>query len=257
MLVGLGVFLTALAAGFLGGLMGVGGGALMVPLFVILLGIPIHSAVGISLAAVTATALSSSLVYFLRGEVNFRVGLVLESASIIGVLISANVVALMMEERVLEALFGGLLFALSLRMARGAGIGDGVIMVGRFRWVASILGSFAAGFIAGLLGIGGGVLNVPIMVLLLCLPIRTAVATSLFMISITASIGSSSYLIQGLFPPILAIFAVAGAALGAQLGSRVGLRANPLTVRRVFAVFLFVLGVVMLLRSFSFLGLLE
>ncbi len=127
MLVGFGVFLVALAAGFLGGLMGVGGGALMVPLFVIFLGIPIHSAVGVSLAAVTATALSSSLVYALKGEVNFRVGLILESASVIGVLISANVIALLMEERVLEAMFGGLLFLLSLRMAKGVGVGDGVV----------------------------------------------------------------------------------------------------------------------------------
>ena len=247
--------MVTLAAGFIGGLIGTGGGFLIVPMLILVLGMPTHVAVGLSLASVTATAISSFVVYALKGMVNFRLGLILESATIVGALIGSNT-ALQVRAEIIEIIFGLVLLYTAYKMFRGRAdsLEDGKESekLVRRRWVMGMMGSFAAGFISGMIGIGGGTLKVPIMVLMLGVPMRTAIATSMFMISITASTAASTYFLHGLLTPVSVLVGVSGATLGAQAGSRTGLKTRAYILRKIFSLVLMGFAVTMLLRGLTF-----
>ena len=247
------IFLTTLAAGFLGSMLGVGGGFLMVPIFVLLLKIPMHQAVALSLVAISGTAISSSTIYISRKLVNFRVGAILESATILGAAIGPNI-ALKLEAEVLEFIFGSVLLYVTYRMwvRREDGESDGMVVGPSYiRWTTSLLGAFSAGLIAGMIGIGGGTLKVPIMYLILGVPMRIAVATSQFMISLTSVTSSSIYILSGLVNLDTGLAAITGSISGAQLGSRMGLRLKSHQIRRLFSVILALFSITMILKSLT------
>ena len=105
-----------------------------------------------------------------------------------------------------------------------------------------------------MLGIGGGLLKVPIMVLVLSTPMRTAIATSMFMISITAPTAASTYVLHGLVSPDLLLAGVIGAAAGAQAGSRVSLRTGTRILRKIFSLLLVVFAAMMLFKGLGLLS---
>ena len=247
------IFLTTFTAGFLGSMLGVGGGFLMVPIFVLLLKIPMHQAVALSLVAISGTAISSSTIYISRKLVNFRVGAILESATILGAAIGPNI-ALKLEAEVLEFIFGSVLLYVTYRMwvRREDGESDGMVVGPSYiRWTTSLLGAFSAGLIAGMIGIGGGTLKVPIMYLILGVPMRIAVATSQFMISLTSVTSSSIYILSGLVNLDTGLAAITGSISGAQLGSRMGLRLKSHQIRRLFSVILALFSITMILKSLT------
>ena len=247
------IFLTTLAAGFLGSMLGVGGGFLIVPIFVLLLKIPMHQAVALSLVAISGTAISSSAVYISRRLVNFRIGAILESATILGAAIGPNI-ALKLEAEVLEFIFGSVLLYVTYRMwvSREDGESDRMVVGPSYiRWTTSLLGAFSAGLIAGMIGIGGGTLKVPIMYLILGVPMRIAVATSQFMISLTSVTSSSIYILSGLVNLDTGLAAMTGSISGAQLGSRMGLRLRSHQIRRLFSVILALFSITMILKSLT------
>jgi len=245
------IFLTTFTAGFLGSMLGVGGGFLIVPILVLLLKIPMHQAVALSLVAISGTAVSSLTIYISRSLVNFRIGVILESVTILGAAIGPNI-ALKLEAEVLEFIFGSVLLYVTYRMwaRREAGESDGIVIgPSCIRWTTSLLGAFSAGLIASMIGIGGGTLKVPIMYLILGVPMRIAVATSQFMISLTSVISSSIYILNGLVNLDTGVAAIIGSIGGAQLGSRVGLKLRVHQIRRLFSIILAFFSVTMILKS--------
>ncbi len=92
------------------------------------------------------------------------------------------------------------------------------------RLPAGLAASLVAGGVSGLLGVGGGVLKVPVMVLAMKVPIRAAVATSSFMIGVTAATGAMVYMARGLVDPIVTVPVVLGVMVGAVLGARLAVR---------------------------------
>lgn len=251
----LGVFLVTLVAGLMGSLIGAGGGFFIVPMLVLLLEVPVREAIGISLASVTATALSSFIVYAAKRLVDYKLGMILESGTVLGAILGAYL-ALRLSEALLEIVFSIVLIYTAYRMITHK---SEVVKKNRFgrrgtswrRWVLGISGSFAAGFIAGMIGIGGGLLKVPIMVLILDIPLRTAIATSMFMISITAPIAASTYFLHGFLTPLSVAAGASGAAFGAQIGSRLGLRVKVKILRIFFSIVLFTFAVMMFFRGIS------
>ena len=95
--------------------------------------------------------------------------------------------------------------------------------------------SFLAGNISGLLGIGGGVIKVPVMNLIMKIPLRAAIATSNFMIGITAATSAIIYYQHGYIDPTIAIPTALGILLGAQIGSRIGGRVRSAWLNKSFA----------------------
>jgi hypothetical protein len=126
----------------------------------------------------------------------------------------------------------------------GGGGGEGLR-----RMAIGIIGAFFAGIASGLLGIGGGILKMPILVLLLGVPTRLAIGTSMFMISITSVTGTYIYFSSNLINLVYGGSAVIGAFTGAQLGSRLSLRIDTTHLRRLFSIVLILFSILMVLKG--------
>lgn len=232
----------------LGSLLGLGGGFLIVPMLTIFLGIPIKTAVALSLLAILANSISASIVYVDRRVVDFRLGLILESTTMLGAIAGANI-NLMVSESIIYFVFGIVLVYVAYRMVYGSKYGDGGVGCkgGSILLAAGV--SFVAGLLSGLLGIGGGILKMPILILLLSLPTRVAIGTSLFMISITSATSTYIYFINNVIVLSYAPYAVLGASIGAQLGSRLGFRIEAKYLRILFSMFLLLFSLIMIGRG--------
>jgi uncharacterized membrane protein YfcA len=101
-----------------------------------------------------------------------------------------------------------------------------------------VVGSLGAGVMSALLGIGGGLIKVPVMHLLMGVPLRVATATSNLMIGVTASASAIIYLLRGGIDPYVAGPTAIGVFLGATLGSRTAHRIDFRVLRILFVVVL-------------------
>jgi uncharacterized membrane protein YfcA len=111
--------------------------------------------------------------------------------------------------------------------------------------------SFIAGNVSGLLGIGGGVIKVPVMNLVLGIPLRAAIATSNFMIGITAATSAIIYYQRGLIDLSVAIPTALGVLIGAHIGARVGTHVKRSYLRRIFQVVLFLFALIMFYKAYT------
>ena len=273
MLVGLWLIGGGAAAGFFGSLLGLGGGTLIVPLLTLVFGLPLLTAVGVSLVCVIVTSGASAGVYLERHVANLRLGMTLELFTATGALLG-GLVAFLLPERALEALFAGLLIYTSLAMARrgrapggpeeealvddedepddqffDASLSGPTYRVRRIPFGAA--GSVGAGVVSALLGIGGGIVKVPVMHIVMGVPLRVATATSNLMMGITASAGAIIYLSRGLIDPYVASPTAVGVFIGASIGSRVAHRIDVRILRGLFVAILLYTAVQMLLRALS------
>lgn len=261
------------AAGVFGSLLGLGGGVLIVPLLTLGFGLELRPAVGVSLVAVIVTSSAAAGVYLERNTANLRLGMSLELFTAIGALVG-GVIAFLIEERVLAVLFAVLLGYVAVSMVRQRPAtavpeplapvdpDDEDVQAGVLRHLSGddyavrnlgrgIVGSTGAGVVSALLGIGGGIIKVPLMHLAMGVPMRVATATSNLMIGITAASSAVIYLIRGEIDPYVAGPTAIGVFLGASLGSRVAHRVDLRILRGLFVVVLAYTAVQMLLRAVS------
>ncbi len=259
--IGLLMLVGGVAAGAFGSLLGLGGGLLIVPLLTIGFGLPLRDAVGVSLVCVIVTSSAAAGVYLERRLANLRLGMVLELFTAVGA-VGGGLVAFLIDERLLAALFAGLLVYVAFTMVRnqsaaaaadeaGPAILDaGPLAAGPWspvggsprvqRFPAGIAGSVGAGVVSALFGVGGGIVKVPVMHLVMGVPLRVATATSNLMIGITASASAIVYLLRGTIDVHAAGPTALGVFVGATLGSRLGRRVNLGVLRLLFvAVLLF------------------
>ena len=108
--------------------------------------------------------------------------------------------------------------------------------------------SALAGLMAGLLGIGGGVIKVPLMVLLLGVPMKVAVGTSCLMVGITALFGFWGHFFAGQFEPKMALILALVVFAGAQTGSRISIKADKILLKKIYAIFLFLISAWMMVN---------
>ncbi len=235
------LFIGAIGIGFVSAIAGIGGGSLMVPFMVLMLNYDVKEAIAISLLCIVVTSSSAASEYLRRGLVNIRVALLLEPVTALGAIVGAYIV-LALPDKLVKGTLGLLLLYVSVTMLRGAlrkGSAKPVTSeIPVFRKLAGILLSFLAGLTSGMFGIGGGVLKVPLMTLILGLPIKVAVATSSFMIGLTAASGGIVYLTRGLMDPLSVIALASGIIPGATLGAKYMRKLKPRAVRLVFSVIL-------------------
>jgi uncharacterized membrane protein YfcA len=119
------------------------------------------------------------------------------------------------------------------------------------RTPATLFITYFAGIVSGLLGIGGGLINVPTMNLVGKLPMKVASATSNFMIGVTAAASSTVYLFRGDVNPLLTAPLIIGVAGGAIIGTRVLKMTPPTQVKVAFGIFLAVISALMILKGFN------
>jgi uncharacterized membrane protein YfcA len=267
--------LIALGSGFLGALLGLGGGVIMVPLLVFVLDIPIHIAAGASIVAVVATSSVSASVYVRDEITNMRLGMFLEMATTLGAVTGASIMV-GISESILETIFGlSLLYAalvmwlqmrstgrswvprendwLANRLNLGASYYDTAraetINYGVGRSLPTFLISYIAGIVSGLLGIGGGGIKVPAMNVVSSVPMKAAVATSNFMIGVTAAASALVYIKNGFCDGFVTAPVVLGTLAGSFIGALVAIRVRGVILKKVFIVILLILGVRMLVSG--------
>lgn len=243
------VFTIIMGSAMLGSMIGVGGGFIIVPFLSIIAGFNVKEAVALSLLSIVANSLSATVVYAKEDLVNFKLGLLLETSTMIGAIAGANLL-LLINESLLEIIFGLVLIFASYRMIEGASLKEPEKLVLTIKKkISGISASFLAGFASGLLGIGGGLLKMPILVLLLSTPTRIAIGTSVFMISITTITGAYIHFSNKLINFYYGAVAIIGAYLGAQIGSRLSLKVETSQLRRIFGFVLLFFSIIMILRG--------
>jgi hypothetical protein len=236
-----------LLVGAYGALIGVGGALVLVP--VLLLLYPDASPLAItavSLVIVLVNALGATSAYARQKRIDYRNGLLFALATIPGVVL--GVLTLPFIPRATFALIFGLVMVaaaafISFRSEPGikATAVDGSYRCNRPLGFAMSLG---AGYLAGLLGIGGGIIHVPAMIYILCFPTHVATATSSFILAFTAAAGSLVHLGQGSYGADwgIILWLAAGVVMGSQLGARLSKRLHGRSLIRLLALALAVTG---------------
>jgi uncharacterized membrane protein YfcA len=274
--VGLLMVAAGIGAGVFGSLLGLGGGILIVPILTLGFGLDLREAVGVSLISVIMTSSAAAGVYLERHVANMRLGMTLELFTAIGALVGGSI-AFLLAENVLEGLFAVLLAYVAFTMARPrtetahdtstldidpdeepgppaestaldrlSGQGYRVRNLG-----LGIVGAGFAGIVSALLGIGGGIIKVPLMNLGMGVPLRVATATSNMMIGITAAASAIIYVARGGIDVYSAAPTAIGVFLGATAGSRLAHRVDLRVLRWLFVAVLVYTAIQMLLRAVS------
>jgi len=266
-------FLVSVGAGGFGSMVGIGGGLVIVPVLSVALGYDVKTAIAASLIGVIATSLSASPRYIKSGIADRRLGLLLLVAAALGGL-AGGLTAGLLDGRVLSLLFALLLTGVALRMLwqiRHPSLPPPVddddesgfvssfvepttgeeITYRAHRIVPGTLVSFVAGNVSGLLGVGGGVINVPTMSVLMHVPIRVATTTSTYMLAATAAASATVYIMSGQVDPLLAAPVALGVIVGARLGARLAMRLSQDALRLAFVVIAAVFAVSMFVEFLS------
>lgn len=265
------ILVAGTVAGGLGATLGIGGGIFLVPFLTIAMGMPIGVAAAISLTTVIGTSCTVSAGRAGSHLINFKLGMVLEVATAAGSLLG-GITAQYMNQHWLERIFAGVTLGVALTTlmrvnqtnALTGDTPDCGLLGGQYpepdsgrlvsyrvtRMPLALLASFVAGNVSSLLGIGGGVIKVPVLNAWCGVPLRAAAATSAFMIGVTAAAGAIIYFGNHQLIPALAAAAVLGVQAGSAAGMRVSSRASTRFLNLLLVSVLFAVSISMLYRSF-------
>ncbi len=270
--------LIAVFAGFLGSLVGLGGGIIITPALTILFGFDIKYAIGASIVAVIATS-SGSAIAFVKDHVsNMRVGMLLEVFTTAGGVVGA-LMAGVFSSRLLYIFFSLILLNSFYGMLKKTGLITKVKKeeekvendkyAEKYKLNSSYydkainktidynvtnvpqgsLVMFGAGFASGLLGIGSGAFKVVALDTYMKLPIKVSTATSNFMMGVTATASALIYFFNGTINPAVAAPIAIGTLIGSRTGAKVMQRLDAKYIRYIFLPILLFTIINMLLKG--------
>ena len=274
------LFVAANLAGFLGALLGVGGGIFIVPVMVLMFHLPIKIAVAASIVSVIATSNAGGSSYVDQRITNLRLAMFLEIATTVGAL-SGAVLALYLKAWVMLLIFAALLAYMAWAAYSTRNLDDQRIARGDFARArqdrlsaflklrgsyhdlaasktveyvvtGSAIGAFVAylaGLASGLLGVGGGVIKVSAMNRYMNVPMKVAVGTSKLMIGVTAAVGSILFFLAGMIHFVVVAPVALGTTLGATLGTMVMNRLKSVALKWLFAALMLYLAYGMLAQA--------
>jgi hypothetical protein len=230
--------LIGLSLGMLGG----GGSILTLPILVYVLGVDPKTAIASSLFVVGTTSVVSLIPHGLAKRVRYKTGVVFAIPAMVFAWIAAKWIAPHIDARILMGAFAVLMLVTAVNMIRGRKNA----VESTSKPLPYLLGIGAlAGFIAGMVGAGGGFIVVPALALVAGLPMAEAVATSLIVIALQSSVaflGAVGSLVVPISWPLISVVAVS-AVIGSLIGARLVPYIKPGTLRKVFGVFVLVMGV--------------
>ena len=252
----IGLVFFGVFVGSVGTLIGAGGGFLMMPAFLIFYKDKSPGVLtAISLAVICANATSGSIAYAKMKRISYRAGLLFALATIPGAAAGA-VIADYISTKTFELIFGcviilaGIYLFASVKKRLDSQFAE-VKAIPPFNIRLGIIISVFVGFLSSILGIGGGIVHVPMMVYLLNFPVHFATATSHFVLAIMTAVGTIVHIcrgdLTGQWPIIL--FLSAGVIVGAQIGAVVSQRFRSVWIIRLLAVALALVGLRVLYRG--------
>lgn len=250
--------------GTVASMVGVGGGVFIVPLLTLFYPFSPAEAAGTSLTTIIFTSLASTANYSRQKRVYYKTGLVLAGLTVPGALLGAYLTSVI-EAWLLGLIFGVFLLFVAFRMIFQLGLRSKRSDTGKnthstvvdsesslFEYRRKILLgvglSFFGGLSSGLLGIGGGSLLVPIMVLAMGIPIHITVATSMFTMIFTSVAGVTQHFSLGHIHSEYAVLLALGTIFGAQLGAYSSKKVSSRNLRRIFGVVLIIVSIRMILK---------
>ncbi len=270
-----------IVAGFLGALLGLGGGIIITPMLTLAFGLDIKYAIGASVISVIATSSGASIAYLKDDLLNLRVAMFLEIATTIGAIVGALLTGIFAPQ-ILYVFFGALLLFSAYNMAKKIlsikkdHLYQGPVsktvtrlnLNGRYYdkqeqreisyELTHLTGGFSmmfgAGIASGLLGIGSGAFKVLAMDTIMKMPLKPSSATSNLMMGVTAAASATIYLFDGSIQPLIAGPIAIGVLVGASVGTRVMPRLKARTLRMLFVPVLLYLGVQMVVKGMGWLN---
>lgn len=263
----------SLLIGTLLGLLGGGGSILAVPILVYVLGLDPKLAIAVSLGVVGSASLVGTFTHIRAGNVDFRTALLFTAGSALGAFGGARLSNLI-DGAVQLIIFALMMLIVAISMLRGRRTPaaeqapEKGFMPSKRAIALTLLRGLGVGLLTGIVGVGGGFLIVPALVLLANMPMKRAVGTSLLVITINSASGFIGYLTQpaiteqirtatvGDFSLITYLLLFTSIAIaGVFVGTWIGLRLKAETLRRSFAFALVAVSILMLIQnSGRFLG---
>jgi uncharacterized membrane protein YfcA len=225
----------ALAIGLSLGLVGAGGAILAVPVLVYVVGEDVKQATTVSLVVVGATALVGAVDHARRGRLQIRIALAIGAGGAVGAVAGTALNRLASPESILFLCALVLLGAAYAMLVRGDEGGGDRTVQGRGVWLWGLPAGGAVGLLTGFFGVGGGFLIVPLLVLCFGLSVRTAVGTSLLVITFSSSTALAAHLASGSVDWVLAGMFAGAAIVGALVGSRLSERVPTRRLKESFA----------------------
>jgi len=263
--------LLAFPVGVLAAMVGVGGGIFMVPILTLIYDFKTPEAIGTSLAMIIFTSIFSTASYSRQKRIDYKLGLVLSTATIPGAIVGA-LAANVVNPAQLGLFFGIFLVFVALRMLITYDFKVNAKKTDRL-WHRKIIDSagtvfeyysdlkkgfppsFFGGFFSGLLGIGGGVIMVPIMHFLMNFPMHLAIATSMFIMIFTSLAGSATHFTLGNIHLEYMILLCVGIIFGTQVGAYASKRISGKNLRRIFGIIVILVSILMIQKYLHQLGL--
>ena len=266
-----GVVVLGFSVGVLTGLFGVGGGFLLTPALKALFGVPYPVAVGTDLVQIFLTGTVSAYRHRRAGNVELRLGLVLGAGAVTGAEVGLRIQnalesmgevsafgsGITLLDLVLGVLFVVLLASVAVMIWRETRVGRADVdtragralrrirlrpvmvlprsgVAGISVWVPVAMG-FCVGVLTGLMGVGGGFINFPLLIYALGVPTHVAIGTSALQVLLASGYGALRHGGQGHVELLLVVLLTAGSILGVQVGVRLSKRFRGPRIRRLFA----------------------
>jgi hypothetical protein len=270
LLVLLGVF-----SGFLGGLLGIGGGILVVPILILAFDLRAQQAIGTSLVMIIFTALSGTFAYSWQKRLDWRIAAVGAVVTVPGAALGAYMtkffssVSLTMILAIFLSFIAAYMF---WRSYHGTDSCRGTLIQAKSRSAAAVWARritdasghvfqydasiyrgvvllFLGGVASGFFGIGGGLIVVPVLASIVGLPMHIAIATSMAIMIFTSISGVATHVMLGHVLLEYAAPLVIGIVVGAQLGARTAKRLRSASLERTFALIVFALAIILLVTQ--------
>jgi len=245
------------------GLLGGGGSILTVPVLVYLFGIDVFLATEYSLFIVGVSSLVGSFSYFKQGLVNIRSVLIFGIPSVISIFLTRNFLLPLIPDQVfvtgnfkmtkdlfLLLIFAVLMIIASYKMIRKNNVLNKLnIQANKNNALLAVGQGSIVGILTGLLGAGGGFMIIPALVNLLKTPMKIAIGTSLFIISLNSMIGFFSSMnkvhIDWNFLGTISVISIVGIIIGTKLSKKI----NGKKLKPIFGYFILIMGIYIIIKE--------
>lgn len=244
--------IIGLIAGILGSMIGVGGGIIISPALTFL-GLTPPQVASTSLFAVSSTSISSTIAYARSKKIQYMLGIKMALLSIPGAIVGSYF-STYIDPGYFKILLAIILVVTGTYLMYRKSIINGNSLSLESTWVKILFFSstFVAGIISSLFGIGGGVIFVPLMIVIVGLTMYLAAPTSQFVLMITSLVGLTTHIILGNPQYLPAVLLSIGAFAGAQIGSRLSTKLSEQKLRLILGITFFGIALKLVLDFYQF-----